>query len=127
MPDDEGVTRARDRDRDADTARFRDRPLIRDALYTILLMFPAAALTALVYRFPVPFGGLVRGPAGVWEAILATLVYGLAGGFIVVPVVAIGLGFLLRRSGYPAHGPMALVPPFAVSLLFAIGLTLVLS
>ena len=82
-----------------DTSRLAERPGIRDALYSIVLMFPAAGIMALVYRFPVPFSGYVSGPAGVWDAMLATIVYALAGGFVLVPVVAGIIGALVRRGG----------------------------
>jgi hypothetical protein len=101
--------------------RLRDRPGIRDALYGALFMFPAAALVAVVYRFPVPMGGTVSGPSGAWDAMLATIFFGLAGGFLVVPAVAAALGTLLRRNtgDRPALVPL---PAAAAALLFAMGL-----
>lgn len=106
--------------------RLRDRPAIRDVLYAIVFMFAAGALIALVHQFPVPFGGHVSGIGGAWEAIVAMLIYGLAGGFIVVPLLAAGAGALLRRRGFPGHGPIAAIPPFLVALLTALALTLVI-
>lgn len=110
----------------SDDVRLRDRPAVRDVLYAIAFMFVAGALIAVVYRFPVPFGGDVRGIGGAWEAILATLIYGLAGGFIVVPLLSAGVGALLRRRGFPGHGPAAAIPPFLVALVAAVALTLII-
>jgi hypothetical protein len=101
----------------SDATRLADRPGVRDALFGLLFMFPAAAVVALVYRFPVPFGGFVSGPAGVWSAMLATLFYGLAGGFVVVPVIAALAGRALRRMGFGRTG-QALAPVLA-ALLYA--------
>jgi hypothetical protein len=101
-----------------DSQRLADRPGIRDALFGALFMFPAAALVALVYRFPVPFGGFVSGPAGAWSAMLATLFYGLVGGFVVVPVLAALGGGALRRLGVGRTG-RALAPVLA-ALLYAV-------
>lgn len=112
--------------RDPENARLRDRPAIRDVLYAFVFMFVAGALVAVVYGFPVPFGGQVSGIAGAWEAILATLVYGLAGGFIVVPLLAAGAGALLRARGFPGQGPAAAIPPFLIALLCAVALTLII-
>ena len=103
----------------SDATRLGDRPDVRDALFGLLFMFPAAALVALVYRFPVPFGGYVRGPAGAWSAMLATLFYGLAGGFVVVPLVAALAGRTLRRLGFGRTG-LALAPLIAAFLYAAI-------
>lgn len=98
---------------------LRARPGIRDALYALLFMFPAAGLTALVYRFPLPFDGYARGPAGVWDAMLATFFYGLAGGFLIVPALAAGAGTLLRRRRAD-HPLLAALIPLAAALLYAI-------
>lgn len=100
--------------------RFRDRPVVRDAFYALIFMFPAAALVTLVYRFRVPFDGYVAGPSGVWDAILATLVYGLMGGFVVVPVLA-GIASALLRRGDRAPSPRLLtIAPVGAALLYAL-------
>lgn len=109
--------------RDPDHPRLRDRPAIRDVLYAFVFMFLAGALVAAAFRFPVPVSGQVSGLAGVWDAVLAVLVYGLAGGFTVVPLLAAGAGARLRARGFPAHGPSAAIPPFLVALLGAVALT----
>ena len=107
----------------ADTERLRDRPGIRDALYAIFFMFPAAGLMALVYRFPLPFGSYASGPAGVWDAMLATIFYGMVGGFLLVPVLAAGLGTLLRRLTHRQSGLAATVAPVIAALLYALFLS----
>lgn len=106
-------------DPDADSPRLRDRPGIRDALYSVLFMFPAAALVAVVYRFPLPLGGTVSGPAGAWNAMLATLFYGLVGGFVVVPLLAVVMGALLRRRGH-RQTALVTVPSVSAALLYAL-------
>lgn len=76
--------------------------LLRGALAAIALSFPAAALTALVYRFPIPFGGYQGGAAAVPLSLGAVLFYGVLGGFVVVG----GLGALAglgARALYPAR------------------------
>ncbi|MFW5950824.1 MAG: hypothetical protein ACOCVZ_01770 [Gemmatimonadota bacterium] len=98
---------------------LRSRPGIRDAIYALLFMFPAAGITALVYRFPLPFGGYVRGPAGVWDAMLATIFFGLAGGFLLVPALAAGAGILLRRRA-GQHPLLAALAPLSAALLYAL-------
>jgi hypothetical protein len=47
--------------------------------------FPVASLVALVYRFPVPFRGYASGFGAIVPANFAVLVYGVMGGFIVLP------------------------------------------
>ncbi len=96
------------------------RPGIRDALYAGLLMFPAAGVVALVYRFPLPFGGTARGPAGVWDAMLATLFFGLVGGFLIVPLAAAGFGALLRQRRSTTGGAADTLPSTIAALLYAL-------
>ena len=54
---------------------------LRGALWAVPLAFPLAALCAVLYRFPVPFGGYQSGVATVPHVLLAVLFYGLLGGF----------------------------------------------
>lgn len=58
---------------------------------------PAAALTALTYRFPVFMAGYVSGPAGVWPAMFGAVFYLLLGGFIVVGGLGAAAGLLAER------------------------------
>jgi len=53
-------------------------------LWAMVLMFPLAALSALLYRFPVPFAGYLTGPVAIPGALLAVLFYGVLGGFPVL-------------------------------------------
>jgi hypothetical protein len=57
------------------------------ALSAVLFAFPLAALCALFYRFPIPFGGYQSGLDAAPRALLAAVFYGLFGGF---PVLALG-------------------------------------
>lgn len=83
-------------------------------------MFPAAAMVTLVYRFPIPFEDYVRGPAGVWEAMLATIFYGMIGGFVLVPALAGLISALLRRGDREPPPRLAPLVPVSVALLYAV-------
>lgn len=83
-------------------------------------MFPAAGIVALVFRFPLPFGGIARGPAGVWDAMLATIFFGLVGGFLIVPLAAAGLGALLRAQRSSTGGPADALPAGLAALAYAL-------
>jgi hypothetical protein len=52
------------------------------SLVAILASFPIAALTALVFRFPIPFAGYASGPKAVLPALYAAAFYGMLGGFV---------------------------------------------
>lgn len=45
--------------------------------------FPLAALVALVFRFPIPFGSYMSGIGAVIPALFAAAFYGMIGGFMV--------------------------------------------
>lgn len=100
--------------------RFSDRPLVRDAVYAVLFMFPAAAIVTLVYRFRIPMGGYAQGPAGVWDAMLATVFYGLVGGFVVVPLVAAIASHLLRRGQPRNPSRRGAIAAVGAALLYAL-------
>jgi ABC-type Fe3+ transport system permease subunit len=85
-----------------------DRPdpigLARSIWLTVLIAvvssFPLAGLIALVFRFPVPFVGIVSGPSGFMSAMFAAFVYGMIGGVLVQVVMGcIGgiVAYLLAR------------------------------
>lgn len=57
----------------------------------MVLAFPLAAICALLYRFPIPFGGYVSGPTAMVRALGAVVFYGLLGGFPALLVLG-GLG-----------------------------------
>jgi hypothetical protein len=57
-------------------------PLLGFALGSVIAIvtsFPAAALTALFFRFPIPFGGYVGGTDGVVPSLYAAAFYGFLG------------------------------------------------
>ena len=65
-----------------------------------------AAITALVFRFPVPFYKYVSGPAEVVLAFEGAIFYGLLGGFVVEAALG-GLGGVLgARRGSSVKKPM---------------------
>jgi hypothetical protein len=61
------------------------------AAWAVGAAFPLAAITALVYRFPIPFADYASGPSAIPGALIATVFYGLLGGFVVLAVLG-GLG-----------------------------------
>ncbi len=61
------------------------------ALWAVVLAFPLAAVCALIYRFPIPFGGYATGPTAMLRALGAVVFYGVLGGFPALLVVG-GLG-----------------------------------
>ena len=71
------------------------------ALWSVAFAFPAAALLAAIYRFPVPFVGYVSGFGSVLSALLAVIFYGLIGGFIVLG----GLGAAAGLFAFRLHQP----------------------
>jgi hypothetical protein len=71
-------------------------------LAALLAAFPAAACVALVYGFPIPLGGKLRGPEAILPSQLAVLFYGLFfGGFPLVALAGAGAGALGYRLGMP--------------------------
>ena len=53
------------------------------AAMAVAVTFPLAALVALVFRFPIPFGSYMSGIAAVVPALFAVAFYGIIGGFMV--------------------------------------------
>ena len=75
--------------------------MLRGALWAVVLAFPLAALCALVYRFPVPFGGYETGLTAVPRALRAVVFYGVLGGFPVLLVVGALGGAAAYALGRP--------------------------
>lgn len=68
------------------------------AVWSIGSAFPVAAVTAILFRFPVPFAGYLSGFEAVYPAMIAVLFYGVAfGGFIPVGVIAAVGGGMIGR------------------------------
>ena len=67
------------------------------AASAVILTFPAAVITAIVFRFPIPLGGYQSGFEAVPLVLAAVVFYGLIGGFTVV-------GVLGGIAGLAAHG-----------------------
>jgi len=74
------------------------------ALWAVALAFPFAAICALVYRFPVPFGGYAIGPTAMPRALVAVVFYGVLGGFPVLLVVGALGGAAAYALGRPDVG-----------------------
>ncbi len=58
----------------------------RGALVAVLAAVPVAALLVVAYRFPVPFVGYVSGFGQIVGAMIATVIYGLIGGFVLLGI-----------------------------------------
>ena len=69
------------------------------ALWAIVLAFPWAAAVALVYGFPVPFAGKLRGLDAVVPSLRAVLYYGALGGFAVLGLLGAAAGAAAQRVG----------------------------
>ena len=67
----------------ANTARW----FVTGAAVAVTASFPLAAVSAFLFRFPIPFGGYASGPDAVIPALVATLFYGMLGGFAVQAVL----------------------------------------
>ena len=73
-------------------------------LFSIVGSYPMGALCALLFRFPIPFGGYASGVDAVIPTLLAVTVYGvLFGGFMVQGLLGGVAGVLARQQGGPAR------------------------
>lgn len=93
----------------------------------MLLAFPIAALCALVYRFPIPFGAYESGVDAVPRALFATAFYGLLGGFVVLAiggyiagVAAVGMGHSDTKRTARLTAAMATLVALAGVMLLAV-------
>ena len=66
--------------------------------------FPLAALMALVFRFPIPFGSYMSGIGAVIPALFAAAFYGMIGGFMVQALLGGLTGGLARPPQSPIDG-----------------------
>ena len=76
------------------------------ALWSVLAAFPIAAIIALVYGFPIPFTGKLKGPAAIFPSQVAVFMYGMIGGFVVLAVLGAAGGVIARRLA-PTDRPRA--------------------
>ncbi len=72
--------------------------ILRGALLPIAWTFPLAAVTAGLYRFPIPLAGYQDGWDAVVPSLVATAIYGLLGGFPLVAIVGGAVAAILRRQ-----------------------------
>lgn len=90
------------------------------ALSAVLLSFPMAALCALVFRFPIPFAGYESGIAAVPRALVATVFYGILGGFVVLAVAGYAAGAVaVARGGNDIAKTFRLALAYSVLISFA--------
>jgi hypothetical protein len=70
-------------------------------IVSILASFPATALFALLYRFPIPFSGYEHGIQAVPRALSASVFYGMIGGYWLLFVLGAVAGAIgaFRASG----------------------------
>src|SRR5688572_23665409 len=68
--------------------------------WALVGVFPIAALVALIFRFPIPFGAYESGLTGMLRSPIAVLFYGMLGGFPLLTV----LGGLAGIAAYRTSG-----------------------
>ena len=73
---------------------------LRGALIGVVGSFPLAGLSALLFRFPIPFDAYRSGVDAVVPALGAVVFYGFLGGFVVQGVLG-GLGGLIAATLAP--------------------------
>lgn len=65
------------------------------AIWSVISTFPIAAMTALLYRFPIPFVGYLSGIKAVVPALFAVMFYGVPlGGLVLLGVLGALGGFV---------------------------------
>ena len=77
------------------------RYFLAGAAIAVAATFPLAALVALVFRFPIPFGSYMSGPSAVVPALFAAAFYGVIGGFLVQAILGGIAGAIASRTGSP--------------------------
>ncbi|MGV9802340.1 hypothetical protein ACWDTP_30255 [Mycobacterium sp. NPDC003449] len=82
----------------------------------------AAGLTAVAYRFPVPFSGYADGLADAPTAALASLFYLVLGGFVVLGVLGATAGAVLARVAPGRPYALAAVAGLVIAILGAVAL-----
>lgn len=96
------------------------------ALATCIFVFPAAALLALVYKFPVPFGGYLSGLTAVPIVLLGVVYYGtLFGGFLVLGAAGAAAGVVAHSIRGASGRELKLT--LGLSMLLALTATLTLA
>lgn len=97
------------------------------ACTAVVVTFPLAALVALLYRFPIPFGGYASGPSAVLISLGAVVFYGVAmGGFVVLGLLGFTAGILAQRAARSSGRPVLLATVLS-STLFAFAAVLTLA
>ena len=92
---------------------------LRGILVAVLSSYPIAILFALVYRFPIPMGGII-GPfgeinanVGIFDIIkmvtIAWIFYGILGGFVVLSVGGAVAGIIIERKYDQNSGKVKLI------------------
>jgi hypothetical protein len=73
------------------------RSVINGSISALVSMFPTAFLLALFWRFPIPFSGYESGISGAIHSLLAVIIYGFLGGFLVIPGLGAAAGALAYK------------------------------
>jgi hypothetical protein len=74
----------------------------KGAAIGVISTVPLVALTALAFRFPVPFVGYMSGPRAIVPAVTGALFYGVAlGGFAIQALLGGAGGVAGARRGWP--------------------------
>ena len=77
------------------------RYFLTGAALAVIATFPLAAIVALIFRFPIPFGSYLSGVQAVVPALFAAAFYGMIGGFIVQAILGGIAGVMASRTGAP--------------------------
>jgi len=70
-------------------------------IWALLIAFPLAALSALVFRFPIPLAGYRSGPSAIPGALFAVVFYGTLGGFVVLAGLGAVSGVMANKMLTP--------------------------
>jgi hypothetical protein len=85
--------------------KSRFEAILTGAAFCVFGSIPLAGLTALFFRFPVPFAGYVNGLLGVIPAMLGVVFYLILGGFIILGVLGTAVG-LITWNLHHGDGPL---------------------
>jgi hypothetical protein len=78
--------------------------------------FLVAPLLALVYKFPIPFSGMERGPSAAVHSLFAVAFYGVLGGFVVLGVLGAAAGAVASKvAGADRHRAWKLALVFGLA------------
>ena len=84
----------------------------------------AAALLALVYRFPVPFSSYASGVGGTPTAMMASVFYLVMGGVVVLGALGAAVGALLAKRAGSRAAALTVMAALGIAIVGATALAL---